>query len=80
MIRIGKNNIPDPVYEELLQLFGKERTNRLMKRTWCNYYVIIFIIANEKFKGQYKISLYLLFVLIVFLLVLYFYFINNFIY
>ncbi len=80
MLRFGKDNIPEHVYDELIHLFGEKRTARIMRRTGCNYHFIIYVIANEKFKRKFKFPLFLVLITLLALLILFFHYTNNLVY
>jgi len=43
---IDKNKIPDKLYEEMLCLFGKDRTERIAKNVGYSYHGLIWKVSD----------------------------------
>jgi len=67
---INKDKIPEPILEEMINLFGEEKAGQLANRVGYSYHGIVFIIINEKFRKRYGIQLiyFIILVVIVFIL------------
>jgi len=62
---IDKEKIPNKLYQEMLFLFGEEKTEQIVNSVGYSYHGLIWKVTDEKFKRKYGIRIIPLFVLII---------------
>ena len=67
-IRKGKYEIPDELYQELIELFGYEKTDEILAQNGPEYYWLSYLIIRERIKRKYGLNIRLTFILIFVLL------------
>ena len=52
----NKTEIPEPLFKEMLNLFGEKETQRIGESVGYNYNRLVMKVTAEKFKRKYGIS------------------------
>ena len=65
---IDKEKIPNKLYQEMLYLFGEEKTEQIAKGVGYSYHGLIFKLSDEKFKRKFGIRILPL--LVIFLIII----------
>lgn len=69
-----KDQIPDQIYFELIELFGQEKTEELLKTGRTDFIYLTRLIYAEKFKRRFGIELKYVLTIIFALWLIYFFF------
>jgi len=67
-IKKDKYEIPEQLYEELVELFGHEKTDEILTQSGAEYYWLSYIIIREQLRRRYGINIRLVYILIFILL------------
>ena len=57
------NKIPDLIYKELIDLFGQEKTDRMVENDKTDFRSLTILIFAEKFKRKFGINLWIIILL-----------------
>jgi hypothetical protein len=52
-----KTEIPEPLFKEMIALFGEKETERISKSVGFNYHLLVMKVTAGRFKQKYGISL-----------------------
>ena len=63
-----KDKIPDKLYQEMIRLFGKEKTEQIAKNVGYSYHGLIWKVTDEKFKRKFGIRIFTFLITIVIIL------------
>ena len=59
---IEKDKIPGPILKEMFELFGEEKTERIVNGEKYNYIAFVWRIQDEKFKRRFGFRLFPIFI------------------
>ena len=62
---IDKEKIPEPLLNEMIDLFGEDNTEKIAKRLGYNYHALVWRTTDEKIKQKIGIRIFPLFVIII---------------
>ncbi len=62
---IDKEKIPNKLYQEMLYLFGKEKTEQIAKGVGYSHHGLTWKVTDEKFRRKFGIRIFPFFILIV---------------
>ena len=61
---IDKEKIPNKLYQEMLYLFGEEKTEQIAKGVGYSYHKLVYKVSNEKLKRKFGIRILSRFVIV----------------
>jgi len=67
---IDKEKIPNNLYQEMLYLFGKEKTEQIAKNVGYSYHGLIWKVTDEKFRRKFGIRIFTFVIAIVIILII----------
>ena len=59
---IDKSKIPEPLLNEMIELWGEEMVEKVIKHHGYNYKKLTWLVIDHRFKKKYGIRIYPLFV------------------
>ena len=62
--------IPDPIYDELVELFGEEKADEIVEREGIDFRYLSMMIFAEKFKRRFGVDLRLICAIVAFFILL----------
>lgn len=62
---IEKEKIPEPLLNEMINLFGKDKTEEIVKKIGYNYHALVWRTTDEKIKQKIGIKIFPIIIIII---------------
>ena len=74
---IERKKIPEPLLQDLINLFDEEKTKIIAKNVGYSYHALVWKVIDEKFRRKFGVRLQLLFAGVVIVLFIIFYYVKT---